>query len=177
MNPVEWATLQLRSDSVINSAVSAKCTMWPKSRRRLAQRGPCTGLRFSPSFRDTPALSARERNVMAGFHIGSRFPRSIRNDVGEDESLTLHRFADRERDRRRKYRPGGDCSVKLAIFAANRDRFGPIGRSDSVRRRLTSAGCMDAARNDCVSGSVFKCVRRSARSDFRSCQPPKDIER
>jgi hypothetical protein len=31
-------------------------------------------------------------------------------------------------------------AVKLAIFAANRDGFGPIGRSNSVRRRLTGAG-------------------------------------
>ncbi len=46
---------------------------------------------------------------MAVFHIGSRFPRSIWNDVGEDESVALRRFADRDRDRRRKHRPGGDC--------------------------------------------------------------------
>jgi len=113
---------------------------------------------------------------MAGFHLGSRFPRSIWNDVGEDESFALHRLANRVRDRRRKHRSGGDRGETRHF----RRKPGQIKPDRALQQRsapLTGAERMDAARNDCLSGSVIKYVWRSARSDFRRCQPPKDLER
>jgi hypothetical protein len=65
-------------------------------------------------------------------------------------------------------------AVKLAIFAAKRDRFSP-DRAFQQRSAPLDKRRMNGRSAERLS--VRFRYQISARSDFRRCQPPKDIER